>query len=53
LPYDCVELTAAQCLDQVAAKRNLITIGMGEPLLYQRIDPPLERGANVTAKART
>ncbi len=50
-PTDGIELAAAECLDQVAAERDLVSIPPGKPLLCQSVDPPVERGADFGTEA--
>jgi len=49
-PSDVIEFAPPQGFDQAAAKRNLFTRPAGETPLSQRVDPPIERGADLGAK---
>jgi hypothetical protein len=50
-PTHGVELAVAECLDQVPAECDLVSIPPGKPLLCQSVDPPVERGADFGTKA--
>src|SRR6185437_16122253 len=52
IPTDCIELPVSQRADQVTSDRDPVSVASSKPLACQRIDPPIQRGADLGAETR-
>ena len=49
---NCIELPVSQRADQVTSDRDLVSVTSSKPLACQGIDPPIQRGADLSTKTR-